>query len=575
MASFVQSLKQRRVVQWAIAYVAGSWLILEVLGFVAENFGWPTGLVRGMTVLFGVGFFVALVLAWYHGEKGRQRASSWELFIITGLLLVAGVAVAYVSRGAESQESETGYSSLPAIDPHSIAVLPFLSRSEEGESSTVFSEGMHDDVLTQLAKVERLKVISRTSVMRYRETEKSIPEIAAELGVATVLEGVVQRAGNRVRVNVQLIDAQSDEHLWAETYDEELTAANIFAIQTDLAKKIASALKATLTPEVEARIEARPTESLEAFDLYTRGRYIMESPRVFSKEGLEEARELFQGAIQEDASYAPAWAALARVYLIQWSQAHRSPEEALPTAWAAVNRALALDPDLPEAHSARGALLRAELKFEEAEAAYLRALELNPGSAEEHRRYSLLLNDLGRYDEAAREARRAVELDPLSTLNRQGLAATLLFARDWDGVVEESWKLIEMEPDDPIAYYNAGYGHSMRGEHEEAIAALQKARELDPGDTYNTAGLAWAHARAGDREEALALLAEVPEQGAMLKEIAIVYAELGELDLAFEYLERVAAEDPGMLGELRVDPTADVLRTDPRYTAVLKRVGLQ
>jgi serine/threonine-protein kinase len=575
VATFVQNLKQRKVAQWAIAYVAGSWLILEVLGFVADNFGWPTGLVRGVTVLFGVGFFVALVLAWYHGEKGRQRASSLELFIITGLLLVAGVAVAYVSRGAESQESETGYSSVPAIDPLSIAVLPFLSRSEAGESATVFSEGMHDDVLTQLAKVERLKVISRTSVMKYREAEKSIPEIAAELGVATVLEGVVQRAGNRVRVNVQLIDAQNDEHLWAETYDEELTAANIFAIQTDLAKKIARALKATLTPEVESRIEARPTESLEAFDQYTRGRYIMESPRGFSIEGLEEARELFQGAIQEDASYAPAWAALARVYLIQWSQAHRPPEQALPTAWAAVNRALALDPDLSEAHSARGALLRAELKFEEAEAAYLRALELNPGSAEEHRRFSLLLNDLGRYDEAAREARRAVELDPLSTLNRQGLAAALLFARDWDGVVEESWKLIEMEPGDPIAYYNAGYGHSMRGEHEEALAALQKARELDPGDTYNTAGLAWAHARAGDREEALALLAEVPEQGAMLKEIAIVYAELGELDLAFQYLERVAAEDPGMLGELRVDPTADVLRTDPRYAAVLRNVGLK
>ncbi|MEJ2371196.1 MAG: tetratricopeptide repeat protein [Gemmatimonadales bacterium] len=546
MTTFVQDLKQRKVVQWAIAYVAGSWLILEILGFVAENFGWPTSLVRGVTVLFGVGFFVALVLAWYHGEKGRQRATGWELFIITCLLLVAGVATAYVGRGAESRQAATGYSAVPAIDPHSIAVLPFVSRSEAGESAAVvFSEGMHDDVLTQLAKVGRLKVISRTSVMKYRETEKSIPEIAAELGVATVLEGVVQRAGNRVRVNVQLIDAQSDEHLWAETYDEELTAANIFAIQTDLAKKIAGALKATLTP------------------------------RGFSKEGLEEARELFQGAIREDASYAPAWAALARVYLIQWSQAHRPAEEALPTAWSAVNRALALDPELSEAHSARGALLRAELNFEEAEAAYLRALALNPGSAEEHRRYSLLLSDLGRYDEAAQEARRAVELDPLSTLNREGLAAALLFARDWDGVVEESWKLIELEPRDPIAYYNAGYGHSMRGEHEEAIAALQKARELDPGDTYNTAGLAWAYARAGDRDEALALLAKVPEQGAMLKEIAIVYAQLGELDLAFEYLERVAAEDPGMLGELRVDPTADVLRTDPRYAAVLERFGLQ
>lgn len=575
MASLFQNLKQRNVIQWAIAYVAGAWLILEVLGFVAENFGWPAGVVRGATVLLGFGFLVALVLAWYHGERGRQRATGLELVLVGALLLLAGTAVLRVTRDLGPEELETGFAAPPAIDPHSVAVLPFVARSEEGESATVFAQGMHDDVLSQLAKVNGLRVISRTSVMRYEDTQKGIREIAAELGVAAVLEGAVQRAGDRVRVNVQLIDARTDRHLWAQTYDEELTAANIFAIQSDLARKIAGALQATLTPEVAARIESRPTESLEAFDRYARGRYILEGPQGYSKEALEEARELFQEAVQADSAYAPAWASLARVYLVQWSQAHVPPEVALAAARTAVDRALTLDPELPEGHSARGALLRAELEFEEAEAAYLRALELNPGSAEEHRRYSLLLNDLGRYEDAVREARRAVELDPLSARNRQGLAASLLFARDWDGVVEESWKLVEMEPGDPIAYYNAGYGHAMRGEHEQAITALQKAWELDPGDAYNTAALAWAHARAGKRDEALTLLADVPAQGAMLKEIAIVYGELGELDLAFEYLNRLAEEDPGMFGELRVDPSADVLRADPRYAAVLERVGLE
>ncbi len=575
MPSLIENVRQRKVVQWAIGYVAGAWLILEVLGFVAENFGWPAAVVRGATVLVGVGFFVALVLAWYHGESGRQRATGFELLLIAILLLAAGAAVVQVSRGVRPEEPETGFAASPTIDPHSVAVLPFLARSQEGEIATVFAEGMHDDLLTQLAKVRDLKVISRSSVMKYKDTEKGIPEIAAELGVAAVLEGVVQRAGDRVRVNAQLIEGRTDRHLWAQTYDEELTATNIFAIQSDLARRIAGALRATLTADVAARISSRPTESLEAFDLYSRGRYIMEGPQGFSREGLGQARELFEAAVGADSSYAPAWASLARVYLIQWSQAYMPPERALSEARRAIDRAVTLDPELSEGHSARGALLRAELRFQEAEAAYLRALELNPGSAEEHRRYSLLLNDLGRYDEAAREARHAVELDPLSTLNRQGLAASLLFARNWDGVIEESWKLVEMEPSDPIAYYNAGYGHAMKGENEQAIAAFERARGLDPGDAYNTAGLAWAHARAGNREACLALLAEVPEQGALLKEIAIVYGELGELDRAFEYLNRLAAEDPGIFGELRVDPSADVLRADPRYAAVLERVGLE
>jgi len=573
--SLIENLTRRKVIQWAIAYVAGAWLLLEVLGFVAENFGWPTYLVRGATVLLGVGFLLTLVLAWYHGERGRQRATASELLLVFALVLLAGAAVIQVSRAPGPEEFAVGLALPLTVDPHSIAVLPFVARSEEGETATVFAEGMHDDVVAQLAKVDSLKVISRTSVMKYRGTGKSIREIGTELGVATVLEGTVQRAGDRVRVNVQLIDARTDRHVWAETYDEELSAANIFAIQSDLARKIAGALEATLTPDVVARIESQPTESLEAFDLYGRGRYLMEGPRGFSREGLDEARQLFRAAIEADSSYAPAWASLARVHLVRWSQGHAPPEEALPAARTAVERALELNPELSEGYSARGALLRAELDFEAAEAAYLKALELNPGSAEEHRRYSLLLNDLGRYEEAAREARHAVELDPLSTLNRQGLAAALLCARDWDGVIEESWKLVEMEPGDPIAYYNAGYGHGMKGEHEQAIAALEKARELDPGDAYNTAGLAWAHARAGNRDQSLALLAEVPEQGAMLKEIAIVYAELGEHDRAFGYLNRLAEEDPGMFGELRVDPSADVLRADPRYAALLEKVGLE
>jgi serine/threonine-protein kinase len=574
MASVFQSLTQRKIVQWAIAYVAGAWLLLEMLGFVAENFGWPAGIVRGVTVFLGIGFFVTLVIAWYHGEKGQQRATRFELLIIAGLLLVAGAAVAYVSRGSAPEESETGAPPTLAIDLRSIAVLPFSNRAaDEGESAIFFAEGVHDDILAQLSRIDSLTVISRTSVMRYAGTTKPMREIAEELGVGTVLEGGVQRAGDRVRVNVQLIDASRDRHLWAQTYDEELTAANIFAIQSDIARKIAAALQATLAPDVEERIEARPTESLEAYDLYTRGRYL--SNRQSTREDQESAADLYRQAIAADPAYAPAHVGLAGTYMILWSQGSLAAEEALPQARAAVERALELDPDLAEAHAVLGMVLMQELRFEEAERALLRALELNPSSAGAHSIYSGLLFLLERISESVRMARRAVELDPFSIDKRLDLSSSLFFTRDYDGASEEAARVLELEPEHADAHYYLGAALSMRGQLEEAIAELQRSSELDPGSPGRRTGLAWVYARDGQREEALTQLADVPEMGANLKEIALVYGELGELDRAFDYLYRAYAEHPANLLALSVDPAADPLREDPRFDELMKKLGSQ
>ncbi len=574
MASVFQRLTQRKIVQWAIAYVAGAWLLLEVLGFVAENFGWPAGIVRGATVFLGIGFFVALVLAWYHGEKGQQRATGFELLIIAGLLLVAGAAVAYVTRGSAPEESETGALPTLAIDPQSIAVLPFANRSAEGENAAFFAEGMHDDILTTLAKIGSLTVISRTSAMKYRETEKSIPEIAGELRVATVLEGSVQRAGDRVRVNVQLIDASTDRQLWAQTYDEELTAANIFAIQSDIARKIAVALQATLAPEVEERIDARPTESLAAYDLYTRGRYL--SNRSLTREDQENAADLYRQAIAADPTYAPAYVGLASTYLVLWRRGLRPPEETLPLGRAAVERALELDETLAEAHAALGTVLTAELRFGEAAREFQRALELNHGSAEVHRQYGRLLSRVGRHEESVREARLALHLDPLSVRLRVSLVSRLFFARDFDGAIDEALKVLELEPDHVNALSFLGGAYTLNGQREEGIAALQRAIELDPDNLFRVTQLAWAYARSERREQALETLQEIDvEPGPILKEIAIVYGELGDLNRAFEYLDRAYAEDPGNLAYMRTDPTADSLKNDPRFAELMRKLGLQ
>ncbi len=479
----------------------------------------------------------------------------------------------YVSRGSAPEESETGAPPTLAIDPQSIAVLPFENLSADPENE-YFSDGITADILTQLAKIGDLKVISRTSIMKYKERAgKSLPEIAAELGVGTVLEGAVQRAGDRVRVNVQLIDPSTDRQLWAQTYDEELTAANIFAIQSDIARKIAVALQATLAPEVEERIDARPTESLAAYDLYTRGRYL--SNRSLTREDQENAADLYRQAIAADPTYAPAYVGLASTYLVLWRRGLRPPEETLPLGRAAVERALELDETLAEAHAALGTVLTAELRFGEAEREFQRALELNHGSAEVHRQYSRLLSRVGRHEESVREARLALELDPLSVGLRVSLVSRLFYARDFDGAIDEALNVLELEPDHVNALFFLGGSYTLNGQHEEGLVALQRAIELDPDNPFRVTGLAWAYARAGQRDEALKALEQVEEQGPMLKEFAIVYGELGDLDRAFEYLDRAYAEDPGSLTFLRADPTADSLKDDPRLAELLKKLGLE
>jgi TolB-like protein/Flp pilus assembly protein TadD len=476
-----------------------------------------------------------------------------------------------LGSGAESR-GQSAVGEAAAIDLRSIAVLPLANRSAL-EEDAFFVDGIHDDILTQLSQIDGLKVISRTSVMQYRGSPKPIGEIAEDLGVATVLEGAVQRAGERVRVNVQLIDASTEAHLWAETYDEELTAANIFAIQSDIARKIAAALQATLAPEVEKRIEERPTESLEAYELYTRGRYLWNAGSTAAE--VEQAAEFFQQAIAADPGYAPAYVGLAQTYPIRSGLLGvLSADEAIPQARAAAERALELDPDLAEAHAALAGVLTQELRFEEAERALLRALQLNPGSAEAHSTYSWVLLFLGRDSESVRMARRAVELDPLSIDRRIDLSASLLFTGDYDGLLDEAARILELEPEHAGAHYFHGGALALKGQLEEAIAALQRSSELDPESPGRRTVLAWAYARDGQRERALEVLADVPEMGTNLKEKALVYGELGELDRAFDYLDRAYAEHPANLLTLSRDPTADSLRQDPRFDELMKKLGL-
>ena len=292
-------LRRRKVVQWGIAYAAGAWGLLQGLAYVTATFHWPEQFQQLTSLALLIGLPVVLVLAWYHGDRGQQRVSTPEFAILTLLLLLGGGAFWYYQRASDAGKDAAPTASVvhPAASPAvsdarpSIAVLPFENRSRRAKDA-YFVDGIHDDILTQLSKVSALRVISRTSVEQFRDTKLSMKAIADQLGVTKILEGGVQRAGDRVRINVQLIDASTDTHVWAESYDRELTAANIFSIQSEIATAIAGALRATLTPAERAQASVVPTRSLEAWEAYQLGKQrmakrtsadLMDAERFFRK----------------------------------------------------------------------------------------------------------------------------------------------------------------------------------------------------------------------------------------------------------------------------------------------------
>jgi len=580
----------RKSTLWKVLgiYVGASWMVLQVVDVLTQNMGLPPWVFSFAVILLVIGLPIVGATAFLQGlgasatrEKSvrdSKAVTPHSLFTwrnaaaggVGALALWGAVAAGWMLLGssASGSDPEGGAAGSPS-DLRSVAVLPFATRSA-ADDDRYFSEGMHDDLLTQLSKIDSLKVISRTSVMQYVGSGKSIPEIARELGVATVLEGGVDRSGDRVRVNVQLIEAATDEHLWAETYDEELTAANVFAIRSDLAKKIAAALRTKLTPEAEASIEVRPTQSLEAFDFYTRARYLFEN-RASLGEMIPETRALFDQAIAADSTFAPAWVGRANTFLSAWNWQRLSPEEARAGAEEAVARALELDPDLANAHVAASRLAQWDGRVEDALASIERALQLNPGLVEAHARFGQLLEQQGRHGEALREATKAVDLDPLSIPARNLLADRLWFAERYEASIAESRKILEMDPGSWYAWYNIGWSEAMLRRIDEALAAFRTALDLSPGQSQTiTLGMAYAYARGGQPDSALAIVEGVPADA---YDVSIVYFEAGETERAFESLEQTLKADPSQAIRLEGDPSGAPLRADPRYRALMDRLG--
>ncbi|MCK5449047.1 MAG: tetratricopeptide repeat protein, partial [Gemmatimonadetes bacterium] len=469
--------------------------------------------------------------------------------------------------GARDDESTAALAEPADVYLASLAVLPFANRSDNPENE-YFTDGVHDDILTALSRLEDLKLISRTSVMRYRDTDASIREIGRELGVATVLEGSVQRSGERVRITVQLIDADTDNHLWAETYDEELTAANVFAIQSDVALKIASALEATLVTGEPSESRPPPTESLEAYDRLTEARFLLASR---GPANMFRAADLFREAIALDSNYAPAHTGLAEAYLLLYSWDQVTLEEIKPIIESSLDRALELDPLLGEAHTARALFLRNLGRFDESETAWRRAIELVPGHADTHHWFGIMLWELGRFDESRIELRRALALDPMSRIINTNVGFGEYFARDYDTAIAQYERALERFPDFSYTWILLSAAYSLNGQHQNAVQAAQKSLELSPGDSNWTLMLAAALVRAGDEAEARRVMASASAGDPT--RFALVHAALGDTDEAFRWLDLALETGSPFITELG-DPAYDPIRDDPRFQAALRRVGL-
>src|SRR5436309_8934494 len=429
--------------------------------------------------------------------------------------------------------------------PPSVAVLPFLNLSADPENE-YFADGITEDVIAHLSKIRALKVISRTSVMAFKQREQSLREIGARLEVATLLEGSVRRAGDRVRIVAQLIDAESDRHLWAETYDRRLT--DIFAIQSDVALQIAAALKAELSPDEKTRIRREPTSNLQAYQLYLQGRYCYSR---YTEEWIRKGIEYFEQATVHDPGYALAYAGIALAYVqvgVDAAGGALRPQVAYPRAREAVTKALALDGGLGEAHAVL-ALLKMACDFDwtGAEAEFKAALELNPGSSDTHDHYGWLCAALERYDEALALVTRAKELDPLS--HGSDVANVLLRAGRSEEARDEVLRKVAFDPWSPRAHATLGWAHLKLGNVDRGLAELEKAVALDPGSTQFLAQLGQAFGvvvKVTEAREVLGQLQELSRQRYVSPyHLAYGSTGLGELETALDRLEEAVAERAG------------------------------
>jgi pentatricopeptide repeat protein len=581
--NFFAELKRRNVYKVAVAYLVVAWLIAQAASLLLATFEAPPWAMKTLVVAVALGFPIALILSWafeitpegikleseIDPAKSITRKTGRKIVAFTAV--VAAIAAALFVFQILRARSTSGVSaSAPPMTNKSIAVLPFDNLSRDPDNA-YFCEGVQDEILTRLAKVADLKVISRTSTQHFKSTPENLPEIAKQLGVRNILEGSVQKAGNQVRVNVQLINALTDAHLWADTFDRQLT--DIFAVESEIAKSVADTLQAKITGSEKSSMAKAPTEIPEAYELYLKGRFFWNKR---TGDDLRKSIEYLKQAIAKDPGYALAYAALADSYGLLRFYGGASPAESVVPGEAAAKKALELDDSLAEPHASLGLIATEDLDVHRGVDELERAIQLNPNYATAHHWLALAFTALGQADRSIEELKRALELDPLSMAINADLSIGYLYARRYYEAEAQARKALEIDPRSFLAHYYLGMALQLKGHLKEAIPEFQKAVELNH-DPYCISMLVQGYARNGQTDEARKLLAQLNEtaKSAEVPEyaLALAYTSLGDKDRAIAALEHgFNGGNKSYLFLLPGDPLLDDLRGDPRFEALVQKI---
>ncbi|MCH7822980.1 MAG: tetratricopeptide repeat protein [Proteobacteria bacterium] len=581
VSQFINELHRRDVFRSGAAYVVTAWLLIQVADILLETYAAPAWAMRALVTALVVGFPVALILAWIYefttqGVKRTGQSSKDELisshtgrkidFVIIGVLLVA------VALFAADRFRWIDFGTEPLIDLRSIAVLPLANLSGNPEQE-YFSDGMTETLITELSKISALRVISRQSVMQFKGTKLSLPEIARKLNVDAVIEGSALLIGDQVRITVQLIEAATDVHLWADNYDRDLS--DVLAIHSEVARAIAHEIHIAVSPEEAARLVDVREVNPEAHRLYLLGQYHLNK---WGPEDLEKATRYFQQAIELDPQYAQPHVGLAMYYGAVGFWGYMPPRIAFEKERAEATLALEIDSNLASAQTEHALVFfYLDWDWQEAEEKFQRAIALNASYAYAHQFYTYFLAAMGRTEEAHTSIRRALEFDPLSLLASMTASDVFYLSRQYDQAITQLHETLNLSPNNPLALSRLGWSYVQQGMFEEAIGNMEQAVIFSPDNTESVFMLGHAYAAAGKTVEARKILDDLhalaKKQYIQPYAFAIIHTGLGENDEALGWLEKAYQDRNGWMVFLNVEPRLDPLRSDARFQDLLHRLN--
>lgn len=589
MSELLERLKERRIVRWAVAYVAGAWVVIEVVSLLGQLFEIPLSFQRGVVVVLAFGLPMTLILAWFHGEKGRQRVTGAELLLVTAVLGIMGAALTVLTdsdtppgAGLSSVDAEavdaggtldgSGARSSPS-DQRSVAVLPFTDLSPAGDQA-YFAEGVAEELRSVLSRVEGLRVASSTSSLSVEDRRLPPREIGERLGVTNLVEGSLRKSAQRLRIEARLVSVPDGFPVWSASFDAD--AADIFAVQDSIARAVARAFEIRVTGDAEILAPLGQTSDPVAQDLYLRGRFAWNRR---TRAGLEAAVEHFSDAVERDSTYARALAGLADAYAVLGFYDYRPPAEAFPLAEEAARAALAIDSTMAEPHATLGyAALYHAWEWDVAESHFRTSIRLDPGYPVAHQWYANHLTAMGRFDEAVREMRVASELDPLSMIAYMAIGWVHFYAAEHQEALGHFASAAARDPSFELTYLFQGKSLAALGRLDAAEAAIRRTVEMSEGSPISRAALARVLALQGRASDARAIIRELESEGeggyVPSYEIAQAHLALGDEATAIRRLERAIAERSHSVALLGVDPQLEGLRDAPAFRDLLRRVDL-